>query len=416
MQLDWMIELVRDGLRNLVRHRVRSTLTLLGVVFGIASVTTMIAVGEGAQRTVLREIEALGLKNIIMDSVKPTEVETARAGQQTSRSILGYGITEVDARQIAAISPESSVSVAHRVNQKIYSEGARVDADVLGVAPQYFNLFGSELLAGMRLAEMHEMLRHTVAVVTPDVAASLRGIGGAVGKEIKIGPKYFRVIGVMSVPGRTAGGTVFLPYATARAMFGTSTYKWESGSFEATRTEIGRLVVHTEHEDAVPGLAQAVARVLEMNHQTEDVSVTVPLDVLRSKQRTQRVFNIVLITIAAISLFVGGIGIMNIMLAIVMERTREIGIRRAVGARKQDVFMQFLVETVTLSSVGGALGVILGIVMMPIAASWTGWESVLTPWAVIAALVVSWTVGVVFGTAPAIRAARLDPVDALRYE
>jgi len=416
VQLTWIIELARDGLRNLVRHRVRSTLTLLGIVFGIASVTTMIAVGEGAQRTVLREIAALGLKNIIIDSVKPTEMESSRPGQQTGRSILGYGITEADARQIAAISPESPVSIAHRVNQRVYSDGARVDASVLGVEPQYFDLFGSKLLAGRRLAEMHETLRHTVAVVTPDVADSLRGIGGAVGKQVKIGPKYFRVIGVMSVPGRTTTGTVFVPYGTARALFGTSTYKWESGSFEATRIEIGRLVVHSQDEGAVPGLAQAVARVLELNHETEDVSVTVPLDVLRSKQRTQRVFNLVLVTIAAISLFVGGIGIMNIMLAIVMERTREIGIRRAVGARKRDVFLQFLVETVTLSSVGGALGVILGVVMMPIAASWTGWESVLTPWAVIAALVVSWTVGVVFGTAPAIRAARLDPVDALRYE
>jgi putative ABC transport system permease protein len=416
VHVTWIIELVRDGLRSLVRHRIRSTLTLLGVIFGIASVTTMIAVGEGAQRTVLREIESLGLKNIILDSVKPTEIESDRPGQPSRRSVLSYGITETDARQIAGITPHSSVSIAHRVSQKIYSDGARIDASVLGVAPEYFNLFGSELLAGARLAEMHETLRHTVAVVTPDVADELRGLGSAVGKIIKVGPKYFRVIGVMSVPGRTTSGTVFVPYGTARALFGTSTYKWESGSFEATRTEVGRLVVHSEREDSVLGLAKAVERVLEMNHETEDVVVTIPLDVLRSKQRTQRVFNIVLITIAAISLVVGGIGIMNIMLAIVMERTREIGIRRAIGARKRDVFLQFLVETVTLSTLGGMLGVLLGIVMMPVAASWTGWESVLTPWAVIAALVVSWTVGVVFGTAPAIRAAQLDPVEALRYE
>ena len=415
MNIFFLSELIRDSLRNLVRHKIRSTLTLLGVVFGIASVITMLAVGEGAQRTVLQEIKALGLKNIIIDSVKPPDIDSGRS-TQARRQMLQFGVTEKDARQMAAIGSGLKVSIAHRVDRKVYDGRTRINADVLGVAPGYFRLFGSKLLQGVPLSEIHEMRSHTVALVTPSVAQSLAGIGGPIGRTLKIGPKYFRVIGVIRVPGQGAEGSIFLPYSTARNLFGTSTIKSEAGRYEFTKTEIGRVVVHVDDEDAVPGLARAVRRTLDRNHRLDDFKMMVPLDVLRSKQRTQRVFNLVLITIAAISLIVGGIGIMNIMLAIVMERIREIGVRRAIGARKRDIFLQFLAETVTLSSMGGVLGVLAGVLMLPVASAWTGWEGVITPWAVISALVVSWTVGVVFGTAPAIRAAQLDPVDALRHE
>jgi putative ABC transport system permease protein len=415
MNFFFVTELVKDSLRNLVRHKVRSTLTLLGVVFGIASVITMLAVGEGAQRTVLQEIRSLGLKNIIIDSVKPPDVKSTRS-TQAGRQMLQFGVTEKDVRQVAAIGTGFEVSIAHRVDQKVHDGATRIDAEVLGVAPEYFRLFGSELLAGAALSEVHEMQSHPVAVVTPPVADAFVGVGGAVGKMIRIGSSYIRVIGVVRVSGQGSDGSVFLPYSTARNLFGTSTIKSEAGRLEFTKTEIGRLVVHADDEASVPELARTIQRTLDRNHRVNDIKLMVPLDVLRSKQRTQRVFDLVLITIAAISLIVGGIGIMNIMLAIVMERIREIGVRRAIGARRRDIFLQFLAETVTLSSMGGVLGILVGFVMLPIASGWTGWEGVITPWAVISALVVSWTVGVVFGTAPAIRAARLDPVAALRHE
>ena len=180
--------------------------------------------------------------------------------------------------------------------------------------------------------------------------------------------------------------------------------------------EVGQVVLRAEDEEDVPRIAQVVKRTLEANHDNLDYEAVVPLDILRSKQRTQRVFNFVLITIAAISLLVGGIGIMNIMLAVVMERIREIGIRRAVGAGQRDIFLQVLTETVTLSGLGGILGCVLGVCAVPVASGWTGWPGIITPYAIILALFVSFVVGLVFGTAPAMRAARLSPVDALRHE
>ena len=185
---------------------------------------------------------------------------------------------------------------------------------------------------------------------------------------------------------------------------------------EFTRSDLGQIILRVASEDQVPAAATLVRRNLEMNHPQGDFKLTVPLEILSTKQRTQRILNLVLIAIAAISLVVGGIGIMNIMLAVVTERIPEIGIRRAIGATREDILYQFLAETVTLSSIGGVLGCLCGFILVPLASKFTGWPGVITPGAVIASLAVSWLVGLVFGMAPAIRASRMDPVEALRYE
>jgi putative ABC transport system permease protein len=190
----------------------------------------------------------------------------------------------------------------------------------------------------------------------------------------------------------------------------------EAGSYEGSQVELGQAIIHLPDEDQVPGAAEIVRRTLSMNHRNADYALTVPLDLLASKQKTQRILNLVLMVIAGISLLVGGIGIMNIMLAIVAERIPEIGVRRAIGASQRDILLQFLVETVVLSTVGGLMGCALGFVAVPLASVWTGWTGVMTPGAVLISLAVAWLVGVVFGIAPAIRAARLDPVECLRYQ
>ncbi len=419
MNAAWAMELARDGIRNLRRHKLRSTLTLLGVVFGVGAVVTMLAIGEGAQRTVLREIEGLGLNNIILDSVQPPEAARDTSSSSSNRrgmSLFSYGLTERDTARIEALIPTASVAVGHLVKQKVFQGSTRLDARVLGVRPDYFSLFRTEVIAGHQLSDIADINGQPVAVLTEPAAVALGGVGAVMGRTIRIGWDYFEVIGVIRMPSRLAAAGVFIPFRTAQRLFGTTSVKRESGSLEFTRTEVGQIVIRMPDALFIEDASKAIAHLIRETHETSDVSTMVPLDLLQSKQRTQRVLNMVLIAIAAISLLVGGIGIMNIMLAVVTERIPEIGVRRAIGASQRDIMWQFLAETVVLSSVGGLIGVLLGAAMVPVASQFTGWPGVFTPGAVIVALVVSWLVGVVFGLAPAVQAARLKPVECLRYE
>jgi putative ABC transport system permease protein len=419
MNAGWMAELWREGARNLALHRLRSTLTLLGVVFGVGAVITMLGIGEGAQRTVLREIEGLGLHNLIAESVQPPAARTAVAAATSRRGmrLLSYGLTPRDIAPIRAALPEATLVIGHAVRQKVYCGNTRLDADVLGVSPEYFAAFRSERLAGGGLSALHERDGHRVAVVSAAAARALEAApGGAVGRQLRVGGETFDVVGVVRVPGDQSAGRVYVPYTTARRLFGTTSLRRESGSLEYTRTEIGQVVIRLPDEGQVPDAAAVVARTLAQNHPEGDFRLTVPLDLLRSKQRTQRILNLVLFIIAAISLVVGGIGIMNIMLANVTERIPEIGVRRALGATQTDILAQFLTETLVLSTAGGVVGCALGFFTVPLASRWTGWAGVVTPGVVVASLGVSWLVGVFFGLAPAVRAAALDPVECLRHE
>jgi len=412
----WLLELFRDSLRNLVRHKLRSALTLLGVIFGVASVITMLAIGEGAQRTVLAEIEGLGLKNIIVESVRPPDVSSSTESSSGGSGLLRYGVTQRDVAQIRGALPHLPLTLVKDVKDRVYCGSRRLNVETRGVTPEYFDYFESSLIHGQPLSSFHEREAMPVAVLTEEAAAQLPGIGGAVGKTLKIGPKHFRVIGVVSITTRGNKALVFIPSRTAESQFGDTSIKQEAGRMEFTRNEVGQVVMLAGSESEVPGVAAAVKRIFTKNHVDADYQITVPLDILKSRQRTQQIFNFVLIAIACISLLVGGIGIMNIMLAIVVERIREIGIRRAIGARRFDIFMQFLSEALTMSVLGGILGCLLGIGMCPVATAWTGWPAIINLRAILLSFAVSFSVGVIFGTAPALHAARLDPVEALRYE
>jgi putative ABC transport system permease protein len=411
-------ELVQNGLRGLLRHKLRSLLTLLGVFFGVAAVITMQGIGEGAQRTVLRDIAGLGLRNIIIDSVQPQFSRNDQKAERKRRGVvqLQYGLLDRDVAQIESVCADSKLSVAQNVKYDVYHSGRRIDAKVMGVSPDYFDFFEVKLLSGRLLSAMDDEDLHRVCVVTGQLADYARPTVRSMLPQLKIGRNYFDVVGVIQISSHQSQPMVFLPYATTRGLYGLNTLKHEAGSVEFTRQEVGQLVVVTKSEETIPAVAAAIQRTLEVNHQANDFKVTVPLEILQARQRTQRILNLVLITIAGISLVVGGIGIMNIMLAVVTERIPEIGLRRALGATRNDILLQFLAETVTLSTLGGVLGCFFGIITVPIASQFIGWAGVITPSAVIVALVVSWTVGLVFGIAPALRAARLDPVTALRSD
>lgn len=418
MKLYRMAEFVTSGARNLLRHKLRSLLTLLGVFFGVAAVITMLGIGEGAQRTVMKQISGLGLKNIIVESVQPTVPQTTTTTSQRRRGprILDYGLSRRDSEQLSSMFPEAKITETHMVKSKVYVGSRRLDTQVLGVRPEYFEYFDTQLIDGRLPGDVDEDEARRVAVVSEDLGEFYLDKSSLGYRPLKIGDVYFDVVGVVRQTAHGGKSMVLIPYRTAKLSFGTTTIKREAGSVEFTKSELGQIILRFESEDVIPQYAQIVRRALEMNHPRGDFKMTVPLEILETKQRTQRILNLVLIAIAAISLVVGGIGIMNIMLAVVTERIPEIGIRRAIGATRQDILYQFLAETVTLSSAGGIMGCLCGFIVVPIASKFTGWDGVITPWAVIVSLAVSWLVGLVFGMAPAVRASKMDVVEALRYE
>jgi len=418
MKLVRIGEFMVSGARNLLRHKLRSLLTLLGVFFGVAAVITMLGIGEGAQRTVMQEISGLGLRNIIAESVQPTKPAATASTQSTRRGLrlLTFGLTHRDARQLRSLITDSDVTETHLISSRVYLNGQRMVAKALGVTPDYFDFFYTKIVAGRPLTDVDEMTGQRVVVVSENLAHLYQPNNNLARQPIRVGQVYFDVVGVVKQSAQGGDSMIYMPYRTARLTYGNTSIKREAGSVEFTRSELGQIVLRVASEDQVPAAATLVRRNLEMNHPQGDFKLTVPLEILSTKQRTQRILNLVLIAIAAISLVVGGIGIMNIMLAVVTERIPEIGIRRAIGATREDILYQFLAETVTLSSIGGILGCLCGFILVPLASKFIGWPGVITPGAVIASLAVSWLVGLVFGMAPAIRASRMDPVEALRYE
>jgi putative ABC transport system permease protein len=401
-------------LRNLMRHRLRSLLTLLGVVFGTGAVVAMLGIGEGAQRTVLREIAALGLQNIYVDSVEPQG--GGQSGSENTSRILRYGLTSRDVERIATVCPEVTIVPAHLVEAWVACRGRKIPVKTFGVSPEYLAQSGARLVDGRAISPSDIEERTRMAWVTPQVFDSLRRAGFIERDAFTIGAHAFKLAGVVNLPSVDDANTVLIPYSTAKSLFGTMILKRQSGKIEAKAVEIGRILVRTRDESSVPRTATLIQRTMEFGHAQPDYRVSVPLELLRSKQRSQRILNGVLISIASISLLVGGIGIMNIMLAIVTERIPEVGLRRALGARRRDILLQFLVETVALSTFGGIAGCLLGWAGVRVVSAFAGWAGVITPLAIILSLGVSWAVGVVFGLAPAVRAARMDPVKALRYE
>ncbi|HYE30583.1 MAG TPA: ABC transporter permease [Methylomirabilota bacterium] len=420
---------VRLGLKSLWLHRLRSLLTALGIVFGVCSVIAMLAIGEGASHEAQEQIKSLGSQNIIIRSIKPPEEQKVSANNQQSY-VLQYGITEADIRRIATTIPGVSVVVPARIMREYVANlGNRIDCEIVGTIPGYPEYRNHKVKAGRFFTVRDYESRENVCVIGAEVVDKLFPLETAIGSSVAVGGDYYRVIGIMEPraarqPGETqasgadtsAAHRMFIPLSTARARFGEILMKRRSGSFESERVELHELTVQVEKPERVMAVADAVKAVMERNHKKKDFEVVIPLELLRRAEQTKRIFNIVLGSIAAISLLVGGIGIMNIMLASVTERTREIGIRRALGAKRRDIIVQFLIETVILSGAGGLLGVALGVSIPYIVTYFSEMKTIVTFWSPAIAFTISAMVGIVFGIYPALRAAEMDPVEALRHE
>lgn len=416
------------GLKSLLLHKLRSGLTVLGIVFGVAAVISMLAVGEGSSRDAQERIQALGAKNIIIRSVKPTEETTAGKASR----VLNYGLKYDDYDRLLATVPTIKRSLPIReIRKSIRHLEHSIDGRVVGTTQDYaeFNLL--ELARGRFLTSSDNERFENYAVLAAETAKTLFPYEDPVGKAIKLGMDYYTVVGVTKERASSAGiggslaaqefnKDVYIPLNTCRLRFGERIMNSRTGSMEVEETQLSQITVQVETiaevRPSVPLIEDVTSK-----HSThvvkKDVELTVPYDLLLEAQRQARNWNIVLGSIAAISLVVGGIGIMNIMLATVTERTREIGIRRALGAKRRDITQQFLIETVVLSGVGGLLGVTLGITIPQIIIYFIpDQKAIVTAWSVVLAFGISVLVGILFGLYPARRAALMDPIEALRHE
>ncbi|MEX2381259.1 MAG: ABC transporter permease [Opitutales bacterium] len=415
---------VQLGIKSLLLHKMRSALTMLGIIFGVCSVIAMLAIGEGASYEAQQSIKELGSSNIILRSVKPPE-DSREPGEGQSRSIE-YGLTYADSNRISTTIP----GVSRVLPMRIIRENARFNererqANIIGTVPSYLEFTPTTLVRGRFLTEMDELYRRNICVISANLATRLFDFRDPIGNEVKVGSNYYRVVGIVAEPqlgvsasansGRT-DSNIFIPLSTARSRFGETIIRRTSGSLEAERVQLHQLTVQFDSTDHVETAVAQVETMLARFHRHEDYEVVVPLQLLRQAEQSKRIFNIVLGSIAAISLLVGGIGIMNIMLATVTERTREIGIRRALGAKKKDIVTQFLVETVVLSIGGGIVGLAAGVLIPTVVSYFTEMMTVVTPWSLLLAFGISATIGIVFGLYPASRAANMDPIEALRHE
>ena len=402
---------------NLRAQKTRTVLTALGIVFGVGSVIGMLAIGAGAREESLSFIERLGVRNVLVESIPSASREEMQQRRRASP-----GLTERDVRILEAnieslelLSPRRTLHPA-----RVLPKPAQAIPNMYGVRPSYGTIHNLRVAEGRFFSERENLESTPVCVLGDRVKSSLLGYGpGATGKYIKVNDTWLQVVGVLAPQvseGKGASGQsddrnqlIYIPFNTFQYRF------WDLSSF--MKDEIDGIDLRLKPGADSVKAAEVVTAILNSTHRNvEDFTVTIPAALLAQQQKTQTIFTYVMVAIAAISLLVGGIGIMNIVLATVMERTREIGIRRATGARRGDIVRQFLSESILISVGGGVAGIGFGLSLSWLIAHTAEWKTIVTPASVIIAFSVSVAVGVVFGIYPAMKAARIDPIEALRYE
>ena len=390
--------LLRLALRGLLLHKLRSALSILGVVFGVGAVVAMSSVGEGARREALEQIGALGIDTISVRS----QAEPGHGGLRLR-----------DAEAVAAVVP-GVTAVAPVRTARLPLEGVRGDVIVVGTTPAYQAASRLPVAAGRFLTPLDVSDRKRVAVLGASLARALFPLSDARGGSLRLGEDWFQVVGVLEgrasskKPGpirtRDVNRAAFVPLPAL-----------DRGP-DPRPDGIDELVLRVSDPGRVVAAAEVVRTLLRRSTGEAPLEIVVPREILRQRERTQHIFNVVTGAIAAISLLVGGIGIMNIMLASVAERTREVGIRRALGATRRDIAAQFLAESSLLTSAGGAFGALLGMLGSVLIQRLAEWPTALAPLSLLLALLMALLVGIGFGFYPAWHAARLEPMDALRHE
>ena len=412
------------GIENLLLHKLRSFLTMLGVVFGVGSVVAMLSVGEGASKEALEQIKKLGSNNIIISSMKSAE-EEAMSTQHSHEAMSIYGLTYEDYRKMAQSFEDVRRTAPVKLTRKDSRLGERkLELRIVGTSPDWFVLVPREVVAGRVLMQADLDKQAPVAVLTEFGARRLLATEGTIGQPVRLGGDQFEVVGIVKSESGQAGNIqipdqdvdAYIPIEVARRYFGDIFTKRTSGGDEREKVELHQMIIQVDDPKKVEAVAAGIERMLSQSHKKNDYAVSVPLALLKQAEATKRRFNIVLGSIAGISLLVGGIGIMNIMLASVTERTREIGIRRAIGAKRKQIVLQFLIETVVLSTMGGLIGLGVGALIPFLITYFSGMVTLMTLKGILVPLLISMTIGILFGLYPAVHAAKVDPIVALRHE
>ena len=408
---------LRMGVQNLMLHKLRSLLTMLGMIFGVAAVVAMLSIGAGARQQVMAFIEQLGVRNLIVEAHEANSFDEMQKVRKTSP-----GLTFQDFRVIRSSLGGISESTPRRrfVPSKMIPKPQHDMPVVYGISPAYQEIAGLHLAAGRFFDRDETDHAAAVAVLGQAARANLFGDDDPIGKFVKVNDQWFRVVGlagpqlsaqspVEGMPSQDLNNVIYVPLNAALG-------RLEDNRSEL-RDEIDGIYLQLASAADTLSAAEIVRGVLNASHRgANDFSIVVPAELLAQQQRTQRIFDMVMVAIASISLLVGGIGIMNIMLASILERTREIGLRRAIGARQRDIIRQFLVEAVLISFSGGVIGIVFGFGISRLIAWLAGWSTIMTFSAIALAFAFSVSVGLIFGIYPARKAALLDPVEAIRYE
>jgi putative ABC transport system permease protein len=407
------IENIRVGIRSILAHKLRSALTTLGIIFGVAGLVAMMSIAEGARREAVEQIRMLGTNNIRVNHIELTGELREEANIKGSD-----GLSERDVRLLRGALPNlSGVAPVRFVEEPAFVGTREATGRIVATNADYGRITDFHAVRGRFLSALDQREGKRVAVLGSNAKEELFGFRNPLGRKIRIGDYWFTVVGLMEPKtmreGRTSviemrdlNSDIYVPISAARARFPS-----ERGS------GIQEIVIQVDRSEEVQVTSGIVDRIVRKAHQeVGDYEIVVAAQLLAQAQATQRVFNIVMGSIAAISLLVGGIGIMNIMLTTVTERTKEIGVRRALGATRAAVMQQFLVETVLMSAAGGLAGILVGAAMAQGISAFADWETVISAQSAGLAFLVSALVGVAFGLYPARRAAMMSPISALRFE
>ena len=441
------------ALEAILSNKLKSILTALGIIFGVAAVISMLAIGNGAKQEILEQMKMVGVNNIIINPIFEEQDEQQAEGENGKKQNQKFspGLTALDLKAIKDIVPSvKSASSEISLNSFVQYEGLRMPAKIMGVSTDYFDLYNLPLENGTYFSKQQEEHGIPVCVIGSNIKTKFFGKVDPIGQYIKFGSVWLQVVGVIKkndvkVTGFENAGVsvyndnVYIPVNTMLLRYKNrsviNSQKLQSSSVggggffivsfggntnaqaPSNYHQLDRIIVQVAETEDINTTTEIISRMLIRRHAgVKDFEITVPELLLKQQQRTKDIFNIVLGAIASISLVVGGIGIMNIMFASVMERIKEIGTRLAIGAKKADIIAQFLSEAVLISVSGGFIGVVLGIVLSKLITHFADIKTIVSPLSVLIAFGVSAAVGVIFGLSPAKRAAEKDPIESLRYE